>query len=143
MPRLDCSLGLLVLAGSFGCASVSESLPTRAPVMLGPVDHIGGKAEPVIDDLPDKTAFDRDNEMFMMLCEESGIPTISVTRPAAGTIVENVEHAYASSAGHTNLRALVPRFSSMGVGAWVMFFAGCYGHHYWWNVDGHVQGVGR
>ena len=132
---------IIVMLSGTGCISVGQSLPMRAPVMVGPIDHIGGKPTPIAENAPDEAKFDRDHEMFLLVCEESGIPTFSITRPMTQKVIDGVEQAYATFAGRGQLGTLVPRVSEIGTGAWVYFFTGCYGHHYWWNVDGHVEAV--
>ncbi len=73
----------------------------------------------------------------MILCMSSGYPTLSVTRPQGGlAVTKSLAEGFAGRAGERPLHDFTPRLSKLGTGAWVMFFAGCYGQAWWSSARG-------
>lgn len=125
-----------LFAGLFGCSNIGAAIPSSTPVLLGPVDRIGGRPLPE-PEARDDNAFEGEEESSMILCMSSGYPTLSVTRPQAGVaVVNSLATGFAGHAGERPLRDLTPRLRKLGTGAWVMFFAGCYGQAWWSSARG-------
>lgn len=125
---------LPLLAGIFGCSTISAAIPTSTPILLGPLDRIGGRPLP---EPKDEKEFEGEEESSFLLCMSSGYPTLTVTRPLKGTgIVDSLDTGLAGHAGERPLRDLTPRLTRLGTGAWVMFFAGCYGQAWWISTKG-------
>jgi hypothetical protein len=125
---------LPLLAGLVGCSSINTAIPTTTPVLLGPLDRIGGRPLPEPEDGKE---FEGEEESALMICMASGIPTVSATHPLKGTgVVDSLGGGLAAHAGEHRLRDLTPRLTRLGTGAWVMFFAGCYGQAWWTSTRG-------
>lgn len=125
-----------------GCASVSQSIPVSFPVLVGPIDHIGGPpVTPVVD--PTTPSVPLSNENEVAVCLSTFAPVVFVTRPSIEEMPSRLRRSFAALAGTTALKEHVVRADHLGVGAWEMLGFGCWGRSAWWQNDGHLVRVSR
>ena len=133
--------GLLAACSTLAaCASIAQPIQTDVPILVGPVDHIRGRANPQPDEPPLETKFAGENTMSLWIVWGAAYPSLIATQPNAGAdVLASIGEAYARLAGHDRLDGYTPRLASIGTGAWISFFSGTYGHKWWWSTDGAIE----
>jgi hypothetical protein len=122
------------------CANVSLTSTQAFPILLGPVDRIGGSPAPFKEPSDERTQFEGESGMYIYACLATAYPVVSVTRPNGDGFTDfHAMNAFAQFAGKQKLADLSARLSEINVGAWSSYLAGCYGHHWWVAPRGAVM----
>ena len=120
-----------------GCKTIASPVMTTIPILLGPIDRIGGQPTPEAAGEPQ---WDGEDEMSLTVCVQDAYPVVIATQPQGGApILKSLQDAVALQAGKQPLHQLNPRLTAYRTGAWVYFLAGCYGHSWWWVGRGVIE----
>lgn len=116
-----------------GCTPNSIApLQTKTPVMLGPIDRIGGKPTPVDEDeIAKADKFEGEGEVHTMYCFPFYLPggidlTGTSDKSTAPAVVDSMHAQTAKYAGTKPIRAVTARATRIGAGAWAIVFPLCY-----------------
>lgn len=135
LAAVGCALLLLV-----GCETVAMTSSARYPILLGPIDRIGGApADASAHPHPSAAEFEGEDEAELDFCLIVAAPWFSMTHPIAdGGLDASIERVYAAYAGKKPLSSLTARVDAIDVGAYTSYLAACYAHAWWAGAEGAV-----
>ncbi len=134
--------GLACAFTALGCGTVSQSIPAPFPVLVGPIEHIGGAPVAVVVDTTTPT-IELTNESGAGLCVSTLVPFFDLTRPSTAKMPETMHGSFAAVAGTAPLKEYVVRTDRIGVGAWEFYIAGCWARSTWWKHEGQLVRVSK
>jgi hypothetical protein len=131
-------IGMLLVLGLSACHPIAARSAAPYPILLGPVDRIGGKPSPATGVADVK--FDGETQNDFLLCVNTLAPTVSATQPSGdGGMQAHSQQSFAKLAGERPLASYNARLEDISAGAYVWFLAGCYEHKWWSGGDGHLE----